>query len=181
MKMKDVRPYSVWTHGWSKRYLLTHPWIWVKDFCGNLRAAYYRSKYGFAPRDVYELGYAFLEVVPQMLKMLADGDGYPGNEEFPTPESWRNYLLSISNLLENARDEVRDKKNEYYLAWEEQTWGDQFEEWYDEKGNRHLKAKENTIVKKYLERDAQLAREQDIMIEEALELINRVGIKSLWD
>lgn len=187
MKMKDVRPYSVWTHGWSKRYLLKHPWIWVKDFCSNLRAAYYRSKYGFAPRDVWELGYWFLDIFSQMLKYLAEnGVGYKvldekNFDEDIAAEDWKNHLLSISNLLENARDEVRDKKNEYYPAWEEQTLNDQFEEWYDEKGNRHLKAKDNTIVKKYLERDAQLAREQDTMIEEALELINKVGIKSLWD
>ena len=175
MKMKDVRPYSVWTHAYSKRYLTTHPWLWVKDVWYNCKAAYYRSKYGFAPRDVWEFGYAFLEVVPQMLKMLAEnGDCYPGTEEFPTPESWKNHLLSISNLFENARDEVRDKKNEYYPAYEKTIWGrhDMSEE---------EKKKVSEITRKYLKRDSELAMEQEIMIEEAFKLLLRTSIKSLWD
>lgn len=183
MKMKDVRPYTIWTYPYSKHYYLTHPWRLVKEFWHNLRGAYWRSKYGFAPTDVWEFGYAFLEVVPQMLKYLAENSmGYKimkddGNDE----ENWHNHLISISNLLENARDEVRDKKNEYYPAWKKQTLDDQFESWYDEKGYRHMKAKNNEVVNNYLKRDRELAAEQDIMIEEALKLMAETPLKAIWD
>lgn len=158
MKMKDVRPYSVWT---GRRWLLTHPWAAIKEFFLDLRAGYWRSKYGFAPRDVWNFDSWFLEVVPQMLKYLAEnGCGYPDNEKFPTPESWKDHLLSISNMLENAREEVRDQKNEYYPAYLE---------------------KNDEITKKYFERARQLAEEQDTIIEEALKLLASTPLKAIWD
>ena len=175
MKMKDVRPYSVWTYPYSRRYYWRHPWVLLKDFWWNIKAAYWRSKYGFAPHDVWEFGYAFLEVVPQMLKYLAEnGSGYPGDEEFPTPESWRNHLISIANLLENARDAVRDEKNEYYPAYRDKINGN----WRPDDAETFTP---DDIVKRYIDRDVELAREQDIMIEEALELLKKTQLKALWD
>lgn len=175
MKMKDVRPYSVWTLSYTKRHYLTHPWVWFKHVWRNLRAAYWRASKGFAPRDAWEFDYWFLDVISQMLKYLAENScGYPANDNFPTPESWKNHLLSIANLLENARDEVRDKKNEYYPAYEKTIWGrrDMSEE---------EKKKASEIAHKYLERDNQLAMEQDTMIEEALKLLAETPLKALWD
>lgn len=183
MKMKDVRPYSVWNMGYSKRYLLTHPWIAVREFWYNLRAAYWRSKYGFTPLDTYEFGYWFLDVIPQMLKFLAEnGCGYPGDEKFPTPESWKNHLLSISNMLENARDEVREQKNEYYPQYIEEIEKNWEREWVtDENGNRIYKPVNSKISNKYFERERQLMKEQDIIAEEALELLASVPLKRYWD
>lgn len=86
--------------------------------------------------------------------------GYPDNEKFPTPESWKDHLLSISNMLENAREEVRDQKNEYYPAYLE---------------------KNDEIAKKYFERARQLAEEQDTIIEEALKLLASTPLKAIWD
>lgn len=183
MKMKDMRPYSVWKTSYSKRWLLTHPWIAIREFWYNLRAAYWRSKYGFASRDVWEFGFWFLDVVPQMLKYLAEnGCGYPGDDKFPTPESWRDHLLSIANLLENARDEVRDKKNEYYPQYVEETNKNWKREWItDEKGNRIYQPIDSTITKKYFAREKELSDEQDVMIEEALKLLIETPLRAIWD
>ena len=55
-------------------------------------------------------------------KLLADGikhladttHGYPGNDEFPTYEDWRDYLYKISDLLHYSLGEL---PNEYEEAW----------------------------------------------------------------
>lgn len=184
MKMKDVRPYSVWTLSYTKRYYLTHPWVWFRHVWCNLRAAYWRSKYGFCPTDVFEFGYWFLDVIPQMLKYLAkNAVGYPGNDNFPTPESWENHLLSIVNLLENARDEVRDQKNEYAKEFYKFLDSKTIIEETDENGNKvHKIAPAPVEVEhKYFKRDMELAEEQDVMIEEALKLLAETPLKALWD
>lgn len=176
MKMKDVRPYSVWSPCYTKQYYIKHPWIWCKHFWRNLRAAYWRARYGFCPSDVWEFGYWFLDVVPQMLLYLADNSvGYPGDDQFPTPESWDAHLRSIANLLENARDEVRDEKNEYaadYFKEEDSI--------FEQQGNKII-IKESDTFDKYYKRDLELMREQDIMIEEALKLLAETPLKGLWD
>ena len=183
MKMKDVRPYSVWTLSYSKRYYLTHPWVWFKHVWCNLQAAYWRSRYGFAPQDIWEFGYWFLDIIPQMLKYLAEnGCGYPGNDDFPTPESWKNHLLSIANLLENARDEVRDQKNEYYAEYMEHIEKNWEREWTtDENGNRVHRPVDNDIIKKYFKREQKLTEEQDVMAEEAIKMLAETPIKRIWD
>lgn len=183
MKMKDVRPYSVWNFSYTKRYYLLHPWSWIQHFWQNLQAAYWRSRYSFAPRDVWEFGYWFLEVVPQMLKYLAEnGCGYPGDEKFPTSECWENHLLSISNMLENARDEVRDQKNEYYPLYLEEIEKNWSREWKtDENGNRIYKPLESEITKKYFERESQLMKEQEVIAEEAIKMLAETPIQRIWD
>lgn len=180
MKMKDVRPYSVWTLSYSKRYYLTHPWVWFRHVWCNLRSAYWRSKYGFCPGDVWEFGYWFIEIAPQMLKYLAEnGCGYPGNDDFPTPESWKNHLLSIANLLENAREDVRDQKNEYYDEYMKHI--EEYEWVTDDNGNKVYRPIDNNISKKYIEREQQLAEEQDVMAEEAIKMLAETPIKRIWD
>lgn len=176
MKMKDVRPYSVWSSCYTKQYYFKHPWVWCKHFWRNLRAAYCRARYGFYPSDVWEFGYWFLDVVPQMLLYLTDNSvGYPGDDQFPTPELWGAHLRSIANLLENARDEVRDEKNEYASAYFNE------EDSIFKQQENKIVIKESDIFDKYYKRDLELAREQDIMIEEALKLLAKTPLKRIWD
>ena len=171
---KNFKKNNVLLYSYTKRYYILHPWNFITETIQNIKAAYHRIVYGWAYRDCWELGYYLLNILPDMFKVLSTGCGYPGTEEFPTPESWKNHLLSISNLLENARDEVRDKKNEYYPAYEKTIWGrrDMSEE---------EKKKVSEITHKYLKRDSELAMEQEIMIEEAFKLLLRLSIKNYWD
>lgn len=181
--MKMEKRQSVFTFAYTKRYYLRHPLRFLRELSDNLREALHRARYGWAPRDCWNLGYWLLDVLPQMLIYLVDnGTSYPGNERFPTLESWRNHLLSIANLLENARDEVRDGKNEFYPAYEEETNKNRKREWItDEKGNRIYQPIDNTITKKYIKRDAELTKEQEVMIEEALKLLAETPLRAIWN
>lgn len=173
---------NVFTLSYKKTYYLKHPIKFFNEVFNNIRAAYWRVSKGFAPRDAYEFGYWFLDIIPQMLKVLSTGCGYPGDEKFPTPESWKNHLLSISNMLENARDEVREQKNEYYPAYMKELEKNWEREWVtDENGNRIYRPVNSEISNKYFARERQLIEEQDIIAEEALKLLASVPLKRYWD
>lgn len=101
---------------WSYRtsYYLTHPWKWVSELFSNMRAAYRRARYGWCYMDVWELGYWLLEILPPMLRHMAEhGYGYPGDEEFPTYESWKKWLCDTADELVALREENIENRNEY--------------------------------------------------------------------
>lgn len=177
MKMEKRRP--IWKRYFKRSYYLRHPLRLLREIRDNLRATIGRAQYGWAPRDVWSLGDWLLDILPQMLEYLADnGAGYPGDERFPTPEAWRKHLISISNLLENARDEARDLKNEYAADYHKE-----LDEWFNsmDREKRYINNEPSEITEKYIKRDMELAEEQEAMIEEAFKLLLSVSIKSYWD
>ena len=89
------------------------------------------------------------------------------------------HLLSIANLLENAREDVRDQKNEYYDEYMKHIG--EYEWVTDDNGNRVYQPIDNNISKKYIEREIQLAEEQDVMAEEAIKMLAETPIKRIWD
>ena len=170
---------NVFSFSYRKRYYLKHPIRFFKEIWWMLRAAYMRATKGWCYGDVWELGYWFLDVFPPMLKYLADhGEGYKSE----TPEEWHNHLYGIANLLENAREESRDQKNEYYEGYEDylKTRHQKNLE-KDEHGNVIYKPDNAEIVRLYFKRDRELEAEQDVMIEEALKLLAETPLKALWD
>ena len=145
---------------WSKRYYWTHPWKWFCDLRANLVAAYQRAKYGWAKRDCWNLDNHLLKILPEMLHYLADNcQGRPDDMEY---DVWKTYLNNIAYLLENAREEARDQKNEYYY-----TPSDTNEE-----------LDEESI--KYFKRDVELFDEQKIMVEEAFKMLSE-RFFDMWD
>jgi len=62
-----------------------------------------RSKYGIARADIICLHDYFGLVLANGLRLLAEYQhGWPGTEEFPTPESWETKLIEIAEKLEQA-------------------------------------------------------------------------------
>jgi hypothetical protein len=109
----------------------------------------------------------FLDVIPEMLDHLADhGSGYPGVDEFSTPESWENHLHTIASMLRNGRDEARDPRNEYADAYHKMICG---------------KTYDRELSKKYLARDTELEQEQEELIKQALTLLRDTPLARLWD
>lgn len=159
---------SVFHYGYTKRYYLCHPLKFLKDTWLICKAGWRRATKGWCYGDCWDMDTWFLDVVPEMLKHLADyGCGYKGD----SPEEWHDHLYGIANLLENAREDVRDQKNEYAEAYKKEL---------------QIRAGGGTYsptdtVKSYYRRDRELAEEQDIMIEEALKLIAETPLKALWD
>lgn len=159
---------SVHYPGYSWRYWVRHPFKWIKDICGDVRAAYQRAKYGWAPRDTFSFDGWFMEVIPPMLRYLAHdseclGVDY-GREPFDTPEKWHQFIRSLADRIESCKEEEQDKRNEYY-----------------EKYIRQLTSGQNDeeLNKKYFARSEELWREAEQTIQEALQDMSKYFF-ALW-
>ena len=109
-----MNKFSVWYMSYSKKYLITHPWQWVRRAYKNIRDAYRRSIYGWTYFDAWDWDTWFTHVVPDMLRHIADkGSAYPGYEPFDTPEKWHKWLHWIADLIETADEEWQDEHNEF--------------------------------------------------------------------
>ena len=98
-----MKKYSVWYMPYNKRYLLTHPWQWVKCAWRCCRDAWRRSVYGWCPGDVWDWDQWFLRTTPEMLRYMADhGSAFPGREPFTTSEKWHDWLHNVADLLEQG-------------------------------------------------------------------------------
>ena len=112
-----MNKYSVWYMPYNKRYLITHPWQWVRCACRNIRDAWRRSVYGWTYGDVWDWDNWFTHVVPDMLRHMADkGSAYPGYEPFDTPEKWHKWLHWIADLIETAAFTLTLKNNTTSIA-----------------------------------------------------------------
>ena len=103
---------------YSKRYYLTHPWVWFKHTFDNFRAAWQRATKGYCNGDVWDVDHHWLRIMPAMLNELAEkGIGYPGIEPFDTPEKWKAWLHVIGKRLEALQDDWAETCNEYEKAY----------------------------------------------------------------
>lgn len=118
-----MNKYSVWYMPYNKRYLITHPWQWVRCAYKNIRDAWRRSVYGWTYGDVWDWDTWFMRVVPDMLRHMADkGSAYPGSEPFDTPEKWHDWLQHMAYLIETADEEWQDEHNEFYRDYMDHIW-----------------------------------------------------------
>ena len=104
-------PYSKWTYipGWPKN---------IRMFFRSFKYAYQRVTRGVADCDYWDLDHYFLEVFVQGLDLLIKKQhGYPGNEQFPTPESWDKYLQDMRDCFYRANE-----SNNYYPTPKENIW-----------------------------------------------------------
>lgn len=180
--MRSKNKLSVWTWPYSKRYYLTHPWKWFKELWSNIKAAYMRARYGWCYTDAWECGYWLLEVMPQLLRHIANhGCGYPGYGRFDTYEKWRDWLLEMANKLVALQEDNWYAQNEY-------------EEQFNANHGIRLKKKtesgimvsyeytpeEKEISKKYFARMHELNNEREKVLKEVgAELFSK--IPALWD
>lgn len=159
---------SVRYPSYSWRYWVRHPFKWIKDVCGDARAAYQRAKYGWAPRDTFSFDSWFMEVIPPMLRYLAYdseriGVDY-GREPFDTPEKWHAFIRSLADRIESCKEEEQDKRNEYYEEYMRQLTSGQNDE---------------ELNKKYFARSEELWREAEQTIQEALHDMSKYFF-ALW-
>ena len=117
---------SVWTYPCRKIYYLTHPWKLLQDTYRNFRNWWHRGRYGFAYVDVWDWGSWWPKVGANALRYMAEhANGYPGDEQWDTPEKWKEHLLKTAKDLEwcatNFNFDHYDKANEYTKAFYEMT------------------------------------------------------------
>ena len=105
---------------YSKRYFLTHPWKWFKEIWTNIKNGWMRATKGYCYTDVWNIDNWFCEVLPPMLRHMANhGCAHPGVAPFETEEKWHDWLHSMADVIDTIYDEDFwvETKNEYYKEW----------------------------------------------------------------
>ena len=154
-----------------------YPSNWIRNtrmFFRQFKWAYQRITRGYSDPDYWDMDVHLSKLIAQMLRKLAqDGMGYPGNEEFPTYESWANHLNEIASLLEYSNSEL---PNEYEEAWLN-TW--------DEKDflktiNEEQSPEDKEITQKYLDKEVDNDKLKEAATQKALKMIAHI-FRNLWD
>lgn len=99
--------------GYSRRWMVTHPWLYFKHGYYNLKAAWQRATRGYANRDIWDMDTWFLQVFPAMLKKLSqETNGHPCS--FNSYEEWTEFLYQLAMDFEKCQDDEGNDENEYY-------------------------------------------------------------------
>ena len=103
---------------YPKRYYLTHPWKFFKDFWINFKNGWYRATKGYGYTDLWNIDNWLLTVLPAMLRELAERhNAYPGQPPFETSEKWEAWLIDMAERLEYLQEDDDEKENEYAKAF----------------------------------------------------------------
>lgn len=174
---------SVFTFGYRPSYYLRKPWRFFHDLYCGFRNFIHRGKYGFAYSDVWAMDEYLLDVIPLMLRYLAEhSHGYPGVEPFETPEKYTEWLIQLAEKFENCSIDY-DEKNEYSEAFRKQA--DDIMKRNIDKDKpfdmaQEMTTEEKIIRNKYFDRMETLSKEQNKNILDAYtELAAHHDI--LWD
>ena len=156
---------------------LKYPSNWIRNarvFFRQFKWAYQRVTRGFCDFDVWDFDTYLSQMMADGIEHLAKtSHSYPGNEEFPTPESWEEYLMKIVALLRySLNDEL---PNEYREAWEK-TWENK--DICDAINNKS--PEDEVITKAFLDVEMQNENKKIAAQNEALDMIKHV-YNHLWD
>lgn len=161
------------------RHYLTHPWEFFEDCWLNIKAAYQRITRGFAYHDLYSIDNWFLDIMPEMLKKFRENlHSYPGDSEFPTFESWTEYLKEMETHFRNANEDQKIQLNE----WEEDYLKYPME-WQKNKGEVFFTMVDNTprdITEKWLAREKEIDAWREEELQKAWGMFIKV-FHALWD
>lgn len=140
----------------------------IKMFFKSCKWAYQRAKQGYADKDIWGFDGYLTEIMENGIRELAANSyTYPGNEEFPTPESWTNYLNKIADLLHGSREDTDVYSNIYE--------GD-YDKWILEHGWNS----KNPWSEAYLDREKEIQAKRQRDFDEAWNMIHHV-YNRLWD
>ena len=164
-------------------YYILHPIKFFKHVWWDLKGAYRRIKYGYAYIDSNEFCEWFLNIVPAMLRSVANGDSYPGVEPFETYEKWQSYLTNLATRFEELQEENWEKQNEYADEFFRISEIMRHEERLENGGLRITWSDEpdyEVLTKKYFDRCKELNDEWYIEAEKVGSMLFHM-IPSLWD
>jgi len=168
---------SVWTWEANPTWYLKRPWEWFKELCWNIRSAHHRIQKGYCDLDWMNFDHWFITIVPQMLRDIADGHGYPGEEPFDTPEKWSAWLNKMADQLDACNED--NENNEY---------SDEFYKIIDDAAKRNNQSiidvefneEEKEIKDKWYKRSIELIEERESLFQKTMQELlphwNR-----LWD
>ena len=161
------------------RYYLKKPWEFFEDCYLNLKAAYQRITRGFAFRDLFSIDSWFVDIIPEMLKEFREHlHSFPGNEEFPTFESWTAYLEEMETHFRNANENQEVQLNEFEEDYFKYPMG-----WQKSKNGVNLTMVDyapKDITEKWLAREKEIDEWRHQELEIAMDMFIR-NIYHLWD
>ena len=155
---------------YRKRYYLLKPWKFLQECWWNVKAAWERATKGYAWRDAAEMDEFLLHIIPAMLRTIAQEEAYPGNEEFPTYESWADKCNAMADVFESVQEE---NWNLGQNEWDEKFHNMMREAWHPNittTSNYNLEDME-TIKNAYWAREQELQQERDKLILDAYQTL----------
>lgn len=165
--MEDLNVFKIHSDPWK------YPANWIRNvrlFGRKCKWAYQRVTRGFCDYDAYDLDSYYLTLFYKTITHLADvTHGYPGDEEFPTPEAWDKYLRELAQYFYRANE-----SNNYYPTPAEAAWWEEVkdlkEPWHHNSPATNAMIKETTDNYKLRRKD----------MEEGLDKLKHVFF-NLWD
>lgn len=76
-------------------------WVDISE-SNNHKAQDERLHDGISHYDAWDMDEYLLHILSTGLKYLANGISFPGNEKFPTPNSWKEALLKYSHIFQEV-------------------------------------------------------------------------------
>lgn len=111
---------------YNPHHFFRSPFKWLKCFFKSFGVARDRIVRGWSPYDVWDLNTYVNQILGQGLEYLANNHiGYPRNEEFPTPESWTEWLHKQAKVfkdLNRENDEENPFANKYWKYLDASVW-----------------------------------------------------------
>lgn len=162
------------------------PWRWLPNWPKNIKHffccfkyAYQRATKGFSDWDRWDLDVFYNHLFVNSLREYAEkAMGYPGNDEFPTMESWQKYLNDMADLFEQSIEGYETAKNPYEKEFEDTFMDRSQPDWF-ERVNKPT-PEEQKISKKYFKAEQKLAEYRDKCHHKAMKMLEHV-FGSLWD
>ena len=133
-----------------------------------------RVKRGWADCDVWNLDSSILDYLYGTIKHLADNHyGFPGDEKFPTDESWTAYLNTMADCFYRAQED-----NEVYPTPEADKWWEWCKEHEDYLWNN--KDEQNPYIESMCEEAKKLYHKRQKDLYKGLQMLTKV-FHGLWD
>ena len=97
--------------GYNKKYLITHPWVWLRSHWHDITNAWERAKKGHSWRDLSNMDDYLYQLIYDMLMAMQDEENNCGSYPSRTnPIDWQNELQDCANAFKKLCD----------ATWEEQ-------------------------------------------------------------
>ena len=151
------------------------PWRYISNWPRNIKLffrrykwAYQRATRGYCDYDIWDLDYFYTNLFVESLNQMANvAEGYPGNEKFPTYESWTRYLRKVARLFYQSLE-----ANNYYATPEEEKWWD----WIQ----KHPRSKDNPFSDSMINEAKENDKKRNADFEKAWEMMGEIH-GNLWD
>lgn len=158
--------------GYSRRWMITHPWLYFKHGYYNLKAAWQRATRGYANRDIWDMDTWFLQVFPAMLKKLSqEAHGHPVS--FNSYEEWTEFLYQLAMDFEKCQDDEGNDENEYYDDYMKSLDTMRYE-------NGRIIFDNDKISKLYFDRMKETSKERQKLLEDCFDRMAK-NLRTFWD